>query len=260
MTYRTLLLEKKDHVAWITMRRSQDGNVLDREALEELASAATVINDDEDAYVAVLSGEGDVFCRGWDTSDLEGAPSALDWARRERILDDPFSCLNRLSRPVIAAVNGDALSAGLEIALACDVRLAAEGARFGLPETGLGLIPLGGGSQRLTRVVGRAKALELILTGEIAGAEEALRIGLVSKVVPRDELMETAAALAGRIAAQGPLAVRYAKEAVLRGMEMPLEQALRFETDLTIILQTTEDRAEGVRAFLEKRPPQFKGR
>ena len=114
MTYRTLLFEKKDHVAWITMRRSQDGNVLDREALEELASVAAVINDDEDVYVAILTAEGDVFCRGWDTSGLEGAPSALDWARRERILDDPFSCFNRLSRPVIAAVNGDALSAGLE--------------------------------------------------------------------------------------------------------------------------------------------------
>ena len=166
----------------------------------------------------------------------------------------------QLSRPVICAINGDAISAGLELALACDVRLACDEARFALPETSWGLIPMGGGSQRLARIVGRGKALELILTAEAIDAQEAHRVGLVSRVVPLDRLMAEAGALAERIAARGPIAVRYAKEAVSKGLDMTLEQALRFETDLTIILQATEDRAEGVRAFLDKRPPQFHGR
>jgi enoyl-CoA hydratase len=146
------------------------------------------------------------------------------------------------------------------MALACDVRVAGESARFGFPETTLGLIPFAGGTQRLPRIVGRAKALQMVLLNEVIDAAEALRCGLVSRVVPDGSLDAEALALAERIAARGPLAVRYAKEAVLRGMEMPLDTALRFETDLTVILQTTEDRAEGVRAFLEKREPDFKGR
>jgi enoyl-CoA hydratase len=193
-----------------------------------------------------------VFCAGWDWRALagEGLPTG----------PDPFSCLAELSRPVVCAVNGDALSAGLELAMACDVRIAAEGARFGLPETAMGLVPMGGGTQRLSRLVGRGRALEMVLTAEPVDAQEALRIGLVSAVVPAARLMAEAEAVAGHIAERGPLAVRYAKEAVQRGLEMPLEQALRYETDLTIILQTTEDRGEGVRAFLEKRKPEFKGK
>jgi enoyl-CoA hydratase len=173
---------------------------------------------------------------------------------------DPFASLADLPRPVVCAIQGEALSAGLELALACDVRVAAEDARLGLPETKLGLIPMGGGTQRLARLVGRGKALEMILTGEPVDAQEALRIGLVSATAPRDKLAAEVEAIAGRIAERGPIAVRYAKEAVRRGLEMPLEQALRYETDLTIILQTTEDRTEGVSAFLEKRTPKFKGR
>jgi enoyl-CoA hydratase/carnithine racemase len=233
--------------------------MLDSATVAELAAAAEAINDDEDAYVVVLGSEGETFCRGWDASELE-ARAATDVARRERILAGSFSFLNRLSRPVIAAIKGEALSAGLELALACDVRIAGEGARFGLPETAQGLLPSGGGTQRLPRIVGRAKALQMVLLGEVIDAKEALRCGLVSRVVADDAVDNEALALAERIAARGPLAVRYAKEAVLRGMEMPLEQALRFETDLTVILQTTEDRTEGVRAFLEKREPHFKGR
>jgi len=258
MTYRNLLLEKKGHVACVRLRRVEQGHTLDGATVAELAAAAEAISDDEDAHVAVLSSEGETFCRGWDASELE-AGAAPDVARRERILADSFSFLNRLSRPVIAAISGEALSAGLELALACDIRVAGERARFGLPEVKLGLLPNAGGTQRLPRIVGRAKALQMILLGEVIDATEALRCGLVSQVVPDGRVDDAALALAERIAARGPLAVRYAKEAVLRGTEMPLEQALRFETDLTVILQTTEDRAEGVRAFLEKREPHFKG-
>jgi len=259
MNYHTLRLEKSGHVASVRLRRPEQSNALDRTALEELASAFAAINDDPEAHVGLLLAEGDVFCIGWDVSAFDDG-SPLESARRERLIDDSFSFINNCSKPVIAAVQGDAVSAGLELALACDVRIAGESARFALPETSLGLLPMGGGTQRLPRVVGRAKALAMILLGETLDASESLVCGLVSRVVPDERLAAEAMALAQRIADRGPLAVRYAKEAVSRGVEMPLEQALRFETDLTVILQTTEDRAEGVRAFLEKRRPQFKGR
>jgi enoyl-CoA hydratase len=260
MSYRTLTLETKGGIASLRLVRPAQGNAIDRLFLEELDEACAVINDDADARVVLLSAEGDVFCSGWDASEL--SPEAFDgaeWrARWER--SPPFASLEGIAQPVVCAIGGDAISAGLELALACDVRLAAEGARFALPETAQGLLPMAGGTQRLARLVGRGEALRLVLLGGAIDAREALRIGLVSAVAPREKLLEDAGALAQRMASRGPLALRYAKEAVRQGLEQPLDQALRFETDLTVILQTTEDRAEGVRAFLEKRDPKFKGR
>jgi enoyl-CoA hydratase/carnithine racemase len=247
MTEKSLTLQTKGAIAYLRLSRPDRGNAISQGLLGELAAAAATIGDDEEVRVAILTGEGDVFCAGW---DMEG-PGARS---------DAFECIAQLPQPVIAAVNGDAISAGLELALACDVRLACADAHFALPETSLGSIPGGGGTQRLPRIVGRAHALKVILSAEPIDAQEALRIGLVSAVVPCDELMARAEALADRIAARGPIAVRYAKEAVSRGLDMTLEQALRYETDLTVILQTTVDRAEGVRAFLEKRSPKFKGK
>jgi enoyl-CoA hydratase len=258
MSYQTIRLSKRDTIAYLDLQRPEQGNCIDIQLLQELAAACAEMNDDSQLRVVILSGgEAPVFSLGWDMSLLaaEGEP-----ARRREFLGHAFDCLPQLSRPIICAINGDAISAGLELALACDVRLACAEAHFALPETSWGLIPLGGGSQRLARIVGRGRALEIILTAEAIDAQEAHRIGLVSQVVPRDRLIAEATALAERIAARGPIAVRYAKEAVSKGLDMTLEQALRFETDLTIILQTTEDRAEGVRAFLDKRPPQFQGR
>jgi enoyl-CoA hydratase/carnithine racemase len=257
MAYRTLVLESKAPLAVIRLARPQQGNPIDRLFLQELADACAEVNDDPNVRVALLTAEGDVFSTGWDPAEL--APEAFDsaaWRRR----GDAFACLEALAQPTVCAIQGDATGAGLELALACDVRLAAEGARFSLPETAQGLLPMAGGTQRLPRLVGRGEALRLILLGEAIDAAEALRIGLVSNVAPRGKLPAEAEALALRIAARGPLAVRYAKEAVRRGLEQPLDQALRYETDLTVILQTTEDRAEGVRAFVEKRDPEFKGR
>jgi enoyl-CoA hydratase len=260
MIYQTLVLERDPPIARLRLHRPERGNLIDGLAVQELDAACRELNDDDAVRAVVLTGEGDAFCGGWDLSAFDPErETPLEWARREGLLGDPFGCLVRLAQPVIAAVNGDAISAGLELALACDVRLAAEEARFACPETGHGVIPWAGGTQRLPRIVGRGKALEMILAGEAVDAQEALRTGLVSQVTPRERLMAKAEALAGRIAARGPIAVRYAKEAVSRGLDMTLEQALRYETDLTIILQTTEDRAEGVRAFLEKRTPEFKG-
>ncbi len=260
MPLRTLSLDKRGPIARLTLTRPETKNAIDGALLADLASACEAVRSDDDVRTVLLSGgDGPVFSAGWDPELLAGE-DLLAAARALGLPGDPFGCLADLPQPIVCALNGDAFSAGLEVALACDVRLAAEGVRLALPETALGLLPLGGGIQRLARAVGRGRALELVLSAEPIDAAEALRWGLVSAVVPRDRLLDEAEALAQRIAERGPLAVRYAKEAVWRGLEMPLEQALRYETDLTIIIQTTEDRAEGVRAFLEKRKPEFKGR
>jgi len=264
MSYQTINLTQRDAVAHLHLQRPEQDNRIDAHLLSELATACEALADDPNVRVVVLSGgEGSVFSSGWEPSLLAASAGGGEGeapARRAEALGHTFDFLAEMPRPVICAINGDAFSAGLELALACDVRLACPEARFAFPETAWGLIPMAGGTQRLARVVGRAAALELILTAEPVDAQTALRIGLVSHVVPRDRLLTEASALAGRIAARGPIAVRYAKEAVTQGLGMSLEQALRFETDLTIILQTTEDRAEGVRAFLEKRAPEFHGR
>lgn len=259
MRLRTLALEKRGPIAYLTLARPEEGNPIDGVLLRELVDACEAISVDQEVRVVILTSGGAVFSTGWAWGMLTGEDPAAA-AREQGLLNDPFGCLEALSRPVICAINGDALSGGLELALACDVRIAAEGARLGLPETAMGVIPMGGGGQRLARLVGRGKALEMILTADTIEAGEALQIGLVSAVAPRERLLAEAEAVAARMAEQGPLALRYAKEAVRRGLEMPLEQALRYETDLTVILQTTEDRAEGVRAFLEKRKPRFRGR
>ena len=257
---KTLSLETSGGVARLTLRRPDAGNPVDARLVRELIQARETIADDNAVRVVLLSAEGDVFSRGWDWDALLGETTdPVAALRSHSISPDPFGCLSDLPQPIVCALNGDAIGAGLELALACDVRIAAEGARFSVPEVSMGLLPIAGGTQRLPRLVGRGKGLEMILTGETVTADEALRIGLVSAVVRRERLAEEAELVAQRIARRGPLAVRYAKEAVSHGIEMPLEQALRFESDLTIILQTTEDRAEGVKAFLEKRTPEFQG-
>jgi enoyl-CoA hydratase len=248
MPNESIRIEKDGPVARLTLLRE----TIDLAVLGELRTACESLASDEDVRVVVLASEGDDFCLGWDGSLLAGEGPGVGV--------DPFGCLAEMPRPVVCAVQGRALSAGLELALACDGRVAEEGASLGLPEVGQGRLPMGGGTQRLPRLVGRGKALEMILSGEPIDAAEALRAGLVSRVAAKGKALEAANEVAGRIAERGPLAVRYAKEAVSRGLEMTLEQALRYETDLTVILQTTEDRAEGVRAFLEKRAPKFKGR
>ncbi|MEX1255629.1 MAG: enoyl-CoA hydratase/isomerase family protein [Dehalococcoidia bacterium] len=260
MTYRTLKLETNGPLATIRLVRPEQGNPIDRPFLRELDEACAAINDNAGVRVALLVADGDGFSNGWDPAELApGAFAAAGWRARWET-SPPFAGLESMGQPVICALQGDAMSAGLELALACDVRIAAEGARFALPETSQGLLPMAGGTQRLARLVGRAQALRLILLGETIDAEEAHRIGLVSGVHAKSDLAAAAEALALRMAERGPIALRYAKEAVRRGLEQPLDQALRFETDLTVILQTTEDRAEGVWAFLEKRTPKFKGR
>jgi enoyl-CoA hydratase len=242
----SIAIERRGPTAWLTLARP----LIDAAVIRDLRDACESLQDDDSRAVIVSSA-----ATGWDPA-LGGDVGAL---REAGVLDDPFGCLAELPKAVIAAIGGDALGGGLALALAADIRIASEGARFGLPETEMGILPMGGATQRLSRLVGRGKTLELILTGATIDASEALRIGLVSQVVSAGKLEARAQEIAERIAERGPLAIQYAKEAVSRGIDMPLEQALRFETDLTVILQTTEDRAEGVRAFLEKRNPEFKG-
>lgn len=228
-------LEKRGAAAWLTLGR------IDDTVIAALPAACDSAADDANVrtLVIALSGPGD---------DGAAPPG------------DPFGCLAALPKPVICTIAGALSGASLALALAADIRIAADGATFSLVEAAAGRLPSGGITQRLTRLVGRGKALELILTGEPIDAAEALRIGLVSEAVPAAKLSSRAQEIADRLSERGPLALQFAKEAVSRGIDMPLEQALRFETDLTVILQTTDDRAEGVRAFLDKRKPQFKGK
>ena len=245
-------VEVVDHVATITF--DLPAGRFDRDALDQLAAAAAEVGGDtEHVYAVVVTSSGTGFAAGWTEAALSeplvtGLPP----------LGAAFDAVAAIPQPVVAAVSGTVESAGLELALACDIRIADQSARFAMPETGLGMVPRGGGTQRLPRAIGRAQALHLLLTGESIDAAEALRIGLVSSVVAESELAAAANAVATTIASRGPIATRLAKEAVVRGSEVPLAQGLQTELDLTVILQTTEDRAEGVRAFIEKRPPQFK--
>ncbi len=248
MAYSTIIYTIKDHVASITLNRPEAGNRLNLEMAQELEEVCRLVNQDDDIYVVILTGAGaKAFCEGGGVEKPVTVFSAAN-------------AVAAIEKPVIAAVNGDALGPGLELALSCDIRLASDRAKFGFPEVAKGFIPAGGGTQRLPRIVGRGKALELILTAETISAREAFEIGLVSKIVPRKELMPEAEALARDIAAKGPVALRFIKEAVNKGLDLTLEQGLRLEADLYFLLHTTADRTEGITAFLEKRKPKFKGK
>jgi enoyl-CoA hydratase/carnithine racemase len=248
MAFRRLSLDRQGPIAEIRLLAPDRGKaVADLRLLDELDEAAGALSDDDAVHVALLTADSGVF------------PSV--WRQGERIPPGrlPFRCLELMPQPVIACVEVNAYGVGLELVLACDLRIAAEGVSFALPHIATAAVAWAGATQRLPRLAGRSVALEMILLGQSIDAAAALSCGLANHVVPLAEVRECAARLASAIAERGPLAVRYAKEAVSRGLDMPLEQALRYETDLTVILQTTEDRAEGVRAFTEKRAPAFKG-
>jgi enoyl-CoA hydratase/carnithine racemase len=240
----TLLIDPTDGLADRALSQALEDTV------GEIAAAADAIR----AVVVVAAGAD--FCGAWSSAAL----AELEGVAGVRPLGAGFDALAAVPQPVVAALHGRVESAGLELALACDIRVAADDARFAMPETAVGIVPRGGGTQRLPRAVGRAQALRLLLLGDEIDAAEARRIGLVSRVVPSSELRDAAMTIARAIASRGPIATRLAKEAVYRGSELTLEQALRYELDLTLLLQTTADRAEGVRAFAAKRPPNFIGR
>ena len=260
MQYSALHYHSEQGVAWITLDRPMAQNRVNLRMATELRDVCQRIMQDDDVLVVVLTGTGHDFCPG-DEDELptpdgekpvESVASYLEPRRAAGFLAG-------IEKPVIAAINGDAIGHGLEMALACDIRLAATDARMGMPQITRGTLPWDGGTQRLPRIVGRAWATDLLLTGKLIDAQEALRIGLVHEVTSQDQLMERAGQLAGTIAALGPIATRYAKESVLKGMDMTLDQGMRLEMDLNLLLQTTADRAEGIASFLERRQPNFTG-
>jgi enoyl-CoA hydratase len=260
MPYETLIVERDGAVATVTVNRPKVLNALNAQTLAELARAIEELDVDADVRAIVLTGAGDrAFIAGADINELatQSPVAGRELARRGQAL---FARIEQLGKPVIAAIGGFALGGGCELAMACTFRVAADTAKLGQPEVNLGLIPGYGGSQRLPRLVGKDRAMELILTGRQVTAEEALRIGLVTRVVPAAALAQEAKLFAQELASKAPIALRYAKLAIERGVDMPFESGCDLEATLFGLCASTEDMAEGTKAFLEKRKAEFKGR
>jgi enoyl-CoA hydratase len=259
MSYETLLYEARADIAHVTINRPKKMNALNHNAIEELSNCFEHIGKATEVGGVVLTGAGEkAFVAGADINELAvlTPAQARETALRGQAL---MSRIENLGKPVVAAVNGFALGGGCELALACTLRIASENARFGLPEVRLGIIPGYGGTQRLPRLVGKGRALEIILSGEPISAQEAWRMGLANQVVSLPDLIPTAVKAIQRITANSPAALRYALEAVNRGMEMTEASGEKIEANLFGLCCATSDMKEGTQAFLEKRPPQFKG-
>jgi enoyl-CoA hydratase len=260
VTDEPLIIVERDEerrVALLRFNRPKQLNALNGEVMDELCSALEALDRDEAIRVMVVTGSERAFAAGADIGEMAGA-SPVDMLRTNRIAQ--WDRVRRIGKPVIAAVAGWCLGGGCELAMALDLIIAAESARFGQPEINLGVIPGAGGTQRLTRAVGKSIAMEMILTGEPIDAREAHRLRLVARVVPNELLIEDALALAAKIATKSPLALRLAKEAVNAAYEMSLSDALAHERRLFYLLFASEDQKEGMAAFLEKRDPDFTGR
>ncbi len=231
-SFEVIIYQKQQNIGYVTLNRPQALNAYNLQMRDELYQVLTAIKDDPEVQVAIFSGAGDkAFCAGADLSEFLTAPSPTI-ARQVRWERDVWGLFLSITKPLIAALHGYVLGSGIEIALCCDIRVASEDAQFGLPEVGLGIIPAAGGSQTLSRVVGRARALEILLTGRWLKAEEAHRLKLVNQVVARDSLLPTAERLAHKIKAHNPMALSYAKQAITRGLDLSLESGLALEANL----------------------------
>jgi enoyl-CoA hydratase len=260
MSYEAIRYAVEDGVAAVTLNRPEVHNAMNETMRRELTDCFTALVTDDEVRVVLVTGAGEkAFSAGADIREFV-EPQVPTRFRETRRRVDFRQVMDRCPQPIIAAIRGYAFGGGLELALACDIRVASEDARLGLTEVDLAIIPGGGGTQRLPRLIGRGKALEMILTGARISATEALRLGIVERVVPAAELLSSATELARTLAGRAPVALRYAKEAVVKGLELPLADGLRLENDLSTLLRTTEDRAEGARAFLDKRKPRWSGR
>jgi enoyl-CoA hydratase len=257
VTYYALKYYVEGHVAVISLIVPMNSQQKVGNLAIELSELCSQICLDNDVRVFVFASANE---KSFDIGEYRISDTMLRNRGLETTLLSFTAPVAQLNQPVIAAINGDALGQGLELALACDIRIATDTAHFGFPHIKEGLIPWDGGTQRLARVIGQAKAMEMILTGELIDAQEAYRIRLVSKVVPHDAVMTTAMEMAREMASKGPIALRYAKEAVYKGMDLTLDQGLRLEADLYFLLHTTKDRTEGIRAFQGKRKPEFEGK
>jgi enoyl-CoA hydratase len=258
MTYQNILLETTGRVSTLTINRPDKRNALNQPTRDEILHALDALHTAE-SRVLIVTGAGDkAFIAGADIGEFEGrTPLTQREVMKARRI---FDAIEEFPKPVIAMINGFCLGGGMELALACDLRFAADSAKLGQPEINLGIIPGGGGTQRLTRLVGEGKAMELILTGDLIDAAYARQIGLLNDTFPAAELGNRVQALASKIAEKSPVALRMAKEAVKTAARMNLREGLDRETDLFCLTFGSEDKAEGVRAFLEKRKPEFKGR
>ncbi len=252
--YTTLIYDLSPPIATITLHRPAAGNRVNDAMAAELRHACQRLREDG-VHAAIVTGSGASFSAGRETYGPSPEEAPADWLHRRRAA----VALAGAEVPLVAALNGDAIDQGLELALACDLRLAAEGASLGFTDVERGAIPWDGGTQLLPRLVGKGIALEMLLTSRLVDAEEARRRGLVNEVVEPSRLMDRALEVAGVIASGAPIALRYAKETVLKGMDMTLEQGLGLEADLSVVLQTTGDRKEGLSSFAEKREPEFRG-
>ncbi len=258
MDFYNILVSRENEIAFITINRPELRNALNLETLFEIEKALEELRVHKSVRVVIFTGAGEKsFAAGADISQLNKR-SMIEALQPN--MTATYRKIEDYEKPTIAAINGFALGGGLELALACDIRIAALNAKVGLPEVGLGIMPGAGGTQRLTRIIGKGRTMDLVLTGEIITAEEAERIGIVSKAVPKEELLDTARAYARKIAAKGPLAVRLAKAVVNRGADIEMETALYLEKLAQTILVGSEDKKEGTQAFLEKRQPQFQGK
>ena len=260
LTLANVLYEKKGAIAYVTVNRPKVLNALNTPTWRDLRTAFEDARDDVTVRGVILTGAGDkAFIAGADIGELAHA-TAVEAERSSRFGQEVLDLIENLGKPVIAAVNGFALGGGCETAMACTIRIAVETAKFGQPEVALGLVPGGGGTQRLPRLVGKGHALQLILSGEMIGAPEAHRIGLVNEVVSGADLLARAEAILRKIASNAPIAVRFALEAANKGMETSQSEGLLLEASFFGLCAATEDKKEGTSAFLEKRAPQFHGR
>jgi enoyl-CoA hydratase len=258
-SYETLLVERRGRVGLITINRPDKLNALNIQTRTEGAAALDELREDDEVRVVVITGAGEkAFVAGADIAEFEGRTAVTQ--RDVMTARSLFTAVDTFPKPVVAMINGYCLGGGCELALSCDLRIASEAARFGQPEIKLGIIPGGGGTQRLTRLIGEGKAMELILTGDMIDAQTAFQLGLVNRVVPAADLEPKTMEMANRIAEMSPVALRMAKEAVKAASRSNLDEGLRREVDLFALCFSSEDKDEGVRAFLEKRKPEFKGR
>jgi enoyl-CoA hydratase len=257
--FENLLLSREGAVALVTINRPQVLNALNSQTLDDLRRAMLDLKDDRDVRVVIITGAGDkAFAAGADIKELATQRPVQLKAHASRG-QQVFDTIERLGKPVIAAINGFALGGGCELAMACTIRIAADTARLGQPEINLGLLPGFAGTQRLARLVGKAAALDLLLTGRQITADDALRLGLVTRVVPAATLLDAARALAAELAAKAPIALQYIIEAVTRGLDVPFHEGQALEASLFGLVASTADMREGTAAFLEKRKPVFKG-